>query len=311
MIIPIRSGEWSQWAGRNDEEYFARLLNGVGWRIAIRNVDLQRLAHGTDLIDENDTMSVDSVASFWDPCRQRFEAVFIESKRRTEKPSRENIREWIDKCRRGQGFVEECEDIQRILCIGTNQENILCTKSILFIDCDGWRDIRTDRLLEILPIQTRTTGSPRRVQIIDHLRALWLQHTLDILGLLRSPIGNAVQKYKVYYWKRGFHENVSFDHLTSEVLLFEIDYGEERRDLTLIIFENMTTEVSTYYANSIADLLDAGAHGYNRLIIYVTNELDQLAVEGAQNVFRDRLIGLTDGLGVEVRVRTLPTGLNR
>ncbi|WP_191559861.1 hypothetical protein [Metabacillus idriensis] len=68
-----------------DEDYFAHLLNGLGWYIALKNQDFKRIGEETsdenDVIDD-DTMSMDSVASFRDPCKQRFEAVFIESKRR-------------------------------------------------------------------------------------------------------------------------------------------------------------------------------------------------------------------------------------
>lgn len=58
MIIPIRGGEWNQWVGRQDEEYFARLLNGFGWQVAVRNRDYRRIA------GQPDDLSVDTVASF-------------------------------------------------------------------------------------------------------------------------------------------------------------------------------------------------------------------------------------------------------
>ncbi|GMA49415.1 hypothetical protein GCM10025857_07720 [Alicyclobacillus contaminans] len=207
MIVPIRSGEWSQWAGRRDEEYFVRLLNGYGWRIAVKNQDFKRIV-GTDVAelfqDEPETMSVDAVASYWDPCKQRYEAVFIEAKRRTNKPTLDDIHSWINKCRSAQQFVEESYDIQRMLCAGIPQlESMQCSKSILFIDCDSWKNTWSDRLVELLPLQQRTSGSPRRIQIIDQTRAIWMQHTLDILGLLRSPLNTAVREFKVYYWKRG------------------------------------------------------------------------------------------------------------
>lgn len=150
MIIPIRSGEWSNWAGSRDEDYFAHLLHGLGWRIAVKNQDFKRIVEGDskkpDPEHENNTMSMDSVASFWDPCKQRFEAVFIESKRRTNKPSQSDIEEWIMKCRRAQEFVEGSDEIQHKLCAGTGQEDMQCSKSILFLDCDAWKNIRAERL---------------------------------------------------------------------------------------------------------------------------------------------------------------------
>ncbi|WP_026693025.1 hypothetical protein [Peribacillus kribbensis] len=40
---------------------------------------------------DDDTMSMDSVASFLDPWKPRFEAVLIEPKRRANKPSQDDI----------------------------------------------------------------------------------------------------------------------------------------------------------------------------------------------------------------------------
>lgn len=75
---------------------------------------------------------MDSVTSFWDPCKQRFDAVFIESKRRANKPYQNDIVKWINKCRSAQEFMEESDEIQRKLCAGTWQEDMQCLKSILF-----------------------------------------------------------------------------------------------------------------------------------------------------------------------------------
>ncbi|MBQ4869417.1 hypothetical protein IHQ11_23390 [Priestia megaterium] len=75
----------------------------------MKNQDFKRIGEETsdedDVIDD-DTMSMDSVASFWDPCKQRFEAVFIDSKRRANKPSQDDIVKWINKCRSAQEFIE-------------------------------------------------------------------------------------------------------------------------------------------------------------------------------------------------------------
>lgn len=191
-------------------------------------------------------------------------------------------------------------------------DSIQCSKSILFIDCDAWRNTWSDRLVDILPIQKRTYGPPRRVQIIDHTRAIWIQNAMDILGLLRGPGNLPVQEYKVYYWKRGFNSNVSFDHLSSEVVLFEVTYTpEEKRDLILISYEQIGTEVATYYGEHLAELLDVGAHGYNRLIVYTSFELDQLAIQSAEGILKDIIHPVAGSITIEVQVRTLPTGLNR
>ncbi|MCJ7989052.1 hypothetical protein MUB15_06705 [Priestia sp. OVS21] len=57
----------------------------------MKNQDFKRRGEETsdedDVIDD-DTISMDFVASFWDPCKQRFEAVFIESKRELINPLR-------------------------------------------------------------------------------------------------------------------------------------------------------------------------------------------------------------------------------
>lgn len=66
----------------------------------------------------------------WNPCKQRFEAVFIESK---SKPSQDDIVKWINKCRSAQEFIEESDEIPHKLCSGTGQEDIQCSKSIDFL----------------------------------------------------------------------------------------------------------------------------------------------------------------------------------
>ncbi|AYE51094.1 hypothetical protein ABEP42_02075 [Priestia megaterium] len=80
----------------------------------MKNQDFKRIGEETsdedDVIDD-DTISMDSVASFWDPCKQRFEAVFIESKRGANKPSQDDIVKWINKCRSAQEFIEENDEI--------------------------------------------------------------------------------------------------------------------------------------------------------------------------------------------------------
>lgn len=73
-----------------------------------------------------------------------------------------------------------------------------CSKSILFLDCDAWKDIRTERLIDILPLQNKTVSSPRLIQIVDHTRAIWMQHILDQLELIRSQLGGVVEKYRIY-----------------------------------------------------------------------------------------------------------------
>ncbi len=110
-------------------------------------------------------------------------------------------------------------------------------KVFFFLDCDALKDIRTERLIDILPVQNKTVGPPRRIQIVDHTRALWMQHILDQLRLIRSQLGGVVEKYRIYYWKRGFQENASFDHIYSETNLFEVSYyGEEKHDILLFTF---------------------------------------------------------------------------
>ncbi|NHM30254.1 hypothetical protein [Neobacillus terrae] len=67
----------------------------------MKNQDFKRISEETSDEDDvigDDTMSMDSVASFWDPSKQCFEAVFIESKRRAIKPSQDDIVKWINKC---------------------------------------------------------------------------------------------------------------------------------------------------------------------------------------------------------------------
>ncbi|MNN77400.1 hypothetical protein D3C81_1938560 [compost metagenome] len=116
----------------------------------------------------------------------------------------------------------------------------------------------------------------------------------------------------MYYWKRGFNSNVSFDHLSSEIILFEVSYSpEEKRDLILISYEQIGTEVATFYGEQLLELLDIGAHGYNRLIIYTSYELDQLAIQSAEGILKDIINPIAPNIRIEVQVRTLPTGLNR
>lgn len=50
-----------------------------------------------------------------------------------------------------------------------------CSKSILFFDCDAWKDIRIERLIDILSLQNKTVCPPPRIQIVDHIRALSLE----------------------------------------------------------------------------------------------------------------------------------------
>ncbi len=208
--------------------------------LALKNQDFKRRGEETsdedDVIDD-DTISMDFVASFWDPCKQRFEAVFIESKRGANKPSQDDIVKWINKCRSAKEFIEENDEIQHKLCTGTGQEDMQCSKSILFLDCDAWKDIRIERLIDILSLQNKTVCPPHRIQIVDHTRALWMQHILDQLGLIRSKLGGVVEKYRIYYWKRSLQENASFDHIYSETNLFEVSYyGEEKHDILLFTF---------------------------------------------------------------------------
>ncbi|MED1204175.1 hypothetical protein [Heyndrickxia acidicola] len=95
----------------------------------MKKQDFKRIGEETsdedDVID-NDTMSMDSVASFWDPCEQRYEAVFFESKRRANKPSQDDIVKWINKFRSAQEFIEENDEIQHKLCAGTGEEDMQC-----------------------------------------------------------------------------------------------------------------------------------------------------------------------------------------
>jgi hypothetical protein len=57
---------------------------------------------------------------------------------------------------------------------------------------------------EKMNLYFKTVGPPRRIQIVDHTRALWMQHILDQLGLIRSQLGGVVEKYRIYYWKEVF-----------------------------------------------------------------------------------------------------------
>lgn len=239
--------------------------------LALKNQDFKRRGEETsdedDVIDD-DTISMDSVASFWDPCKQRFEAVFIESKRGANKPFQDDIVKWINKCRSAQEFIEENDEIQHKLCAGTGQEDMQCSKSILFLDCDAWKDIRIERLIDISSLQHKTVCPPH-IRIVDHTRALWMQHILDQLGLIRSQLGGVVEKYRIYYWKRSLQENASFGHIYSETNLFEVSYYEEENILFYYLsFERVTAEVIRYYADHLAELLDMGAHGFNRVMIY-------------------------------------------
>lgn len=94
---------------------------------SFENQDFRRIGEETsdedDVIDD-DTMSMYSVTSFWNPCKQRFDAVSIESKRRANKPSQDDIVKWINKCRSAQEFIEESDEIQHKLCAGTGQEDM-------------------------------------------------------------------------------------------------------------------------------------------------------------------------------------------
>lgn len=112
-----------------------------------------------------------------------------------------------------------------------------CSKSILFLDCDAWKDIRIERLIDILSLQNKTVCPPPHIQIVDHTSALWMQHILDQLGLIRSQLGGVVEKYRIYYWKRSLQENASCDHIYSETNLFEGSYyGEEKHVILLFTF---------------------------------------------------------------------------
>lgn len=64
---------------------------------------MKKTSDEDDVIDDY-TMAMDSVAPFWDPCKQHFEAVFIESKRLANKPSQDDIVKWINNCRSTQNL---------------------------------------------------------------------------------------------------------------------------------------------------------------------------------------------------------------
>ncbi|MDI3092110.1 hypothetical protein QJ133_13360 [Priestia megaterium] len=44
---------------------------------------------------------------------------------------------------------------------------------------------------------------------------------MDQLELIRSQLGGVVEKYRIYFWKRGFQENASF-FITSEALIEQV-----------------------------------------------------------------------------------------
>ncbi|MFF2592523.1 hypothetical protein ACFVSZ_04090 [Priestia megaterium] len=81
---------------------------------------------------DDDTMSMDSVASFLDPCKQRFEAVFIDSKRRANKPSQDDIVKWINKCRSAQEFIEESDETQYKLVLEQGRKTCDVQKVFFF-----------------------------------------------------------------------------------------------------------------------------------------------------------------------------------
>lgn len=208
--------------------------------------------------------------------------------------------------------MEATDEIQGLLCHGTETEAMPCNKSVLFLDCDRWPDVWGEQTPDTLPIQKRTSGPPRRVTVVDQRRALWLQHSLDVLGVLRNPQNQAPELFKVYHWKRGFHENLPFDGLTSEVRLFEVAYpGETQRELVLVTYEALNPETAGYYSDHLVDMLDAGAHGVSRIVVYHPHELDPQSKQAVEQIVRTELQKLRADIGVDVRVRTLPQGLDR
>ncbi|WP_156900071.1 hypothetical protein [Alicyclobacillus contaminans] len=81
--------------------------------------------------------------------------------------------------------------------------------------------------------------------------------------------------------------------------------------MVLVSYEHISPEVAKYYAEHLLDMLEAGSHGYDRLIVYTSFELDPIATQDAEGILKENINPVAQGISIEVQVRTLPTGLNR